>query len=239
MKWTFRRRTGGLPARSLVGSLLVHGAVGVLALLAGMSAPEPLNFITFEVEIVSPPPLPDQEEPSTPDELVVERPEEAPEEETVDEVPLPEAEPEPEPEPEQPQPERQPDPEPERQPEPEEEGELSGEDIEVRMEGVRRDFPEYYGNIILQIQRCFRPPPNTPGNLRTTVYFVIRQDGSVADLRFVEQSGNPDFDFEALGAVGDCAGRSGRFGPLPEDLPYERLPILFEFRPPGDGTTEP
>ena len=114
----------------------------------------------------------------------------------------------------------------------EEESELSGEDIEVRMEGVRRDFPQYYDNIIRQISRCFRPPQGIPGGLRTTVYFVIRQDGTVADLRFVEQSGNPDFDFEALGAVGDCAGQ-GRFGPLPEELPYERLPILFEFRPPG------
>lgn len=245
MKWTVRRGRRRPPARPLVGSLLVHGAVGILAVLATLRPPEPLNFITFEVEIVSPPSQqPSQEEPSPApeEELVVERPEEAPVEETED-VPLPEARPE-EPEPAREEPRPTP---PEPQPEPreeapaaptataEEESELSGEDIEVRMEGVRRDFPQYYDNIIRQISRCFRPPPGIPGGLRTTVYFAIRQDGTVADLRFVEQSGNPDFDFEALGAVGDCAGR-GRFGPLPEELPYERLPILFEFRPPGgDG----
>jgi hypothetical protein len=37
-----------------------------------------------------------------------------------------------------------------------------------------------------------------------------------------------------MGAV-DCAGR-GRFGPLPEDLPFETLPVEFSFRPTGtDG----
>ena len=100
------------------------------------------------------------------------------------------------------------------------------------MEGLRRDFPGYYEGIIRQIRRCFRPPPGIPPGLRTTVYFVIRQDGTVTDAAFVEQSGNPEFDFEALGAITDCAGR-GRFGPLPDELPYERLPIQFEFRPPG------
>jgi len=216
----------------------------VLALLATLRAPEPLTFITFEVDIVSPPPQrgPQEETPAPQEEeLVVERPEEAPQEQPQEAVPLPEARPEPRrEEPRTTQPETQPPPQtrteapPARTEAAREDEALSGEDIEVRMEGVRRDFPEYYDNIIRQISRCFRPPAGIPGGLRTTVYFVIRQDGTVADLRFVEQSGNPDFDFEALGAVGDCAGR-GRFGPLPEDLPYERLPILFEFRPPGGG----
>lgn len=245
MNWTFRRGRGRPPARPFVGSLLVHGGVGFLAILATLQAPEPLNFITFEVEIVSPPPqqAADDEEPAPEQEdLVVERPEEAPPE-PDEAVPLPDARREPEPAREVPREEKPParteEPREEKPParteEPREESELSGEDIEVRMEGVRRDFPQYYDNIIRQISRCFRPPAGIPGRLRTSVYFVIRQDGSVTDLRFVEQSGNPDFDFEALGAVGDCAGR-GRFGPLPEDLPYERLPIVFEFRPPGGET---
>ena len=36
-----------------------------------------------------------------------------------------------------------------------------------------------------------------------------------------------------MGAV-DCAG-NGRFGPLPEDLPYDRFPIKFSFRPQGQS----
>ncbi|MEJ2205812.1 MAG: TonB C-terminal domain-containing protein [Gemmatimonadota bacterium] len=69
------------------------------------------------------------------------------------------------------------------------------------------------------------------GNWETTVYFVIRSDGTVADLDFVKKSGNAAFDYEAMGAV-DCAGK-GRFGALPEDLPFDRLPVQFNFRPQG------
>lgn len=239
MRWSFSRARGRPPARFLLNSVLVHGGVGVLAVLATLRAPEPLTFITFEVEIVSPPPSQDApEEPAAAEELVVERPEEAPREETVDAVPLPDAKPKPEPERPQPEPEPREEtpPTPTPQPEP---AELSGEDIEIRMEGLRRDFPEYYQNIIRQIERCFRPPPGLPRGLTTTLDFIIRQDGTVTDLDFVQRSGNPDFDFEALGAVGDCAGR-GRFGPLPDDFPWERLPIRFDFRPPGgDGTPVP
>jgi outer membrane biosynthesis protein TonB len=65
----------------------------------------------------------------------------------------------------------------------------------------------------------------------TSVTFSIRRDGSVTDLAFESRSGNASFDFEAMGAV-ECAGQ-GRFGPLPEELPYEVQPIRFEFRPSG------
>jgi outer membrane biosynthesis protein TonB len=243
--WNVRRRGGGPGRDSLLKSVGFHTVVLVGAFVATLRAPEPATFISYEIEIVSPPPQQaEQEDTPAPEseELEIERPDEAPEPEAPeDAVPLPEAEPErtpPDPEPEETPPEPEPRPEPEETPPaateaPEEESEVSGEDIEVRMEGLRRDFPEYYANIVRQIQRCFRPPQGLPRGLTTVLYFVIRPDGTVTDLRFVEQSGNPDLDFEALGAVGDCAGRDGRFGPLPEDLPYERLPIQFEFRPSG------
>lgn len=244
MDWRFRRRGGGPSRDSLLKSAGFHAAVVLLAFLATLRAPEPNTFITYEIEIVSPPPQQAEEEDTpapAPEELQIDRPDEAPEPEAAEEaVPLPEAEPEetpPDPEPEETPPEPQPRPEPEETPaatDLEEESDLSGEDIEVRMEGLRRDFPEYYENIVRQIRRCFRPPQGVPSGLETILYFVIRPNGTVTDLRFVQQSGNPDLDFEALGAVGDCAGREGRFGPLPEDLPYEQLPIQFSFRPSGD-----
>jgi hypothetical protein len=99
----------------------------------------------------------------------------------------------------------------------------------VRLEGLRRDYPLYYENIIRQIQRCFRWQGT--GNWVTKVYFIIRSNGSVDDIDFVSRSGNTAFDYDAMGAI-DCAGQ-GRFGPLPEDLPYETLPVEFEFRPIG------
>jgi TonB family protein len=101
------------------------------------------------------------------------------------------------------------------------------------MEGLRRDYPIYYRNIITQIQRCFRW--SGEGNPQTEVYFVINEDGSVSDQRFVSRSGNPAFDYAALEAIVECAGRQEGFGPLPDDLPYERLPIRFTFRPGGGG----
>jgi len=246
VEWSVRRgnrRPSGAP---LVGSVLFHVVVFALAAAATRGAPEPLTFITYEVEIVSPPPAPAEEVAPTAapeEELVVERPDPQPEPEPETAVPEPDAQPaEQKPEPESPEPDPAP-PEPEVEPEPETEpasttpdpdaepSEESGEDLEVRMEGLRRDFPEYYGNIIRQIRRCFRPSPGLPGGLQTTVYFVIRKDGAVTDTRFVEQSGNPDFDYEALAAIADCA--EGRFGDLPDELPYERLPIQFTFKPSG------
>lgn len=230
--------------RAMLYSIVLHGAVFALAWLSTLNQPPAVEFLSFEIELVSPPAAVQAEERTPPrEELVVERPEPEPE-------PTP---PEPEPdapvmEPERPPPEPEPQPEPQRDPEPEPVSPepspeptpaaapepppetpptTSGEAINVRLEGLRRDYPVYYENIIRQIQRCFRWQ-GTP-NLVTKVYFIIRSDGSVTDLEFVTRSGNTAFDFEAMGAI-DCAGQ-GRFGPLPEDLPYETLPVEFEFRP--------
>lgn len=101
----------------------------------------------------------------------------------------------------------------------------------VRMEGLQRDYPVYYRNIISQINRCFRW--QGPGNLEVQVQFVIRRDGTVntRDLDITRESGNIRFDYAAMAAV-ECAGQ-GRFGPLPDEMTYDQLPVLFNFRPPG------
>ncbi len=237
-----RRRDDSLDRRSLILSVAVHVAILVVAVWSSALARPPLEFTAYEIELVSPPAtVQAEEETAATEDLVVERPDPTPPEpEEEDPVTVEEEDPEPEPQPQppEPEPEATPPPEPEEEEapattteEPAEEAEESGEDINVRLEGVRRDYPQYYNNIITQIQRCFRWRQG--GSWQTTVYFVIRADGSVTDLRFVTRSGNADFDFEAMGAV-DCAGQ-GRFGPLPEDVPFERLPIQFNFRPQGGG----
>lgn len=235
------RRFDPFDKKAMLLSLVLHGAVLTVAWMSTFHRRPEFDFIAYDVELVSPPPAVQAEEPAPPkEELIVERPQPEP-------TPPPQPEPEqadveqPEPEPEPPKPEPKPTPPKPEEAEksspavsdvpPEKKAAESGEGINVRMEGLKRDYPEYYNNIILQIQRCFRW--RNGGNWRTSVQFVIRQDGSVSDLSFVRQSGNTSFDFEAMGAV-DCAGQ-GRFGPLPEDLPYESLPILFEFSPSGGG----
>ncbi|MBW3534186.1 MAG: TonB C-terminal domain-containing protein [Gemmatimonadetes bacterium] len=224
-----------------VASLAVHLVAVALAWWTGVSRPEPVEFVSYHIEMTS---LPAPEpagvpEPAPPEDLVVEDPRPAqpepdpippPPEPEPDPAPAPERQPEPErrPEPPRPDPPRsRPDPPPEetperaRSPDPDPSA-VGGEAIDVRLEGLRRDYPAYYENIIRQINRCMRWRGS--GTPETTVYFVIRKDGTMEDLRPLEPSGNFAFDAEALGAV-ECAG--ARFGPLPEGLPYDRLPVRF------------
>jgi len=238
------RRLDPFDKKAMLLSIALHGGVFGLVWLSTFHRPTPVEFLTFEIELVSPPPAVQEEEP-TPrrEELVVERPEPEPappepepEEVSVEPEQPPEPEPEPEPPPREPEPAPEPpepDPEPTPaaapEPPPEQPPERSGEGINVRLEGLRRDYPAYYNNIIRQIDRCFRW--QGAGNLETTVSFVIGRDGNVRDLEFLARSGNTSFDFAAMGAV-ECAGQ-GRFGPLPADLPYESLPVRFDFTPSG------
>ena len=240
--------------RAFALSLVLHLGIFVMGWLSTLYQPEPVEFVTYEIDLVSPPPAVQAEiQEFATEELVVERPEEAqPEPEPEPEPPPPPPEeterapdPEPEEEEEAPEPEPQPERPPEERPqppveetpreattteEPPEDATESGENINVRMEGLRRDYPVYYDNIIRQIARCFRWQQG--GNWETTVRFAIQRDGTASDVEFASRSGNATFDFAAMAAIADCAGL-GRFGPLPEDLPYDRLPIQFSFRPQG------
>ena len=230
------RRDPERPGRGpLLGSAAVHLVALLLAWLTQAAAPSDQVYLAYEVELVSPPANVAGPRAPAPEELRGETPD--PEPEAAEEPPPPEEEPEPaETRPEA----RETTPEPTREPEETEEARsptpdpsatTTGEDIRIRMEGLRRDFPAYYENIIQQIQRCFRW--RGQGNPRATVRFTIASDGTVDDLRVHRGSGSFDFDLEAMGAV-ECAGR-GRFGPLPEDFPWEILPIEFTFNPGGRG----
>ena len=192
----------------------------------------PTEFETYPDHLFSPPPAEEAPEPAPviEEEVVVETPEPVPEEEpppVVEEEARVEERPEPTPTPPPPTRTRW-----RRAGDPEPSEEVSGEDLNIRMEGLRRDFPEYYGNIIRQIQRCFEYQGGG-ARLETSVIFYISRDGTVdgGTIDFYERSGNVNFDYAAMGAV-ECAG-NGRFGPLPEELGWDRLPILFTFRPRG------
>jgi len=227
--------------RSMTMSVGLHGCLFTLAFFTSLIDRSTMDFVTYEIEMVSPPAAVQAEMQPAMEELVVERPEptqpieEEPEQEVV---PIEEPDdPEPEPSPEEDRPTEElteveeeetppsaPDPPPD-------EIDESGEGINVRLEGVRRDYPAYYNNIIRQIFNCFRWRGG--GSWEATVFFMIEREGTVADMRFLSRSGSTAFDFEAIGAV-ECAGQ-GRFGQLPDELPYDRLPVQFDFRPPGEA----
>jgi len=228
--------------RAAAYSLILHGSVLAVAWLSTMHRPPVIEYIAYEIELVSPPPT-QQAEESRPqvEELVVERPEPEPAPpEPEPDAPVLETEPEPAPPEPEPEPEPTP-PEPDREPEtataveapPEPEADRSGEGLNVRLEGLRRDYPEYYNNIIRQIARCFNTRWTRGGSWETVVAFTVGRDGIASDVEFMQRSGNTSFDFTAFEAVGDCAGR-GRFGALPEDFPWEGVRIAFTFEPPRE-----
>jgi hypothetical protein len=232
------RRHDPFDRTSLVGSLAVHVAVVVLAVWSATTGREPVEFISYQIELVSPPPAAQAPEPAPArEELVVERPDPTPPEPEEEKPVVEEEKPKPKPPETRPAPRQEPPKEAAAErtpavtdaPVPEEKPRESGEGINVRLEGVRRDYPAYYDNIITQISRCLRW--RSGGAWETTVYFVIKRDGTVSDLDFVKRSGNVAFDVEAMGAV-ECAGK-GRFGALPDELPFDVLPVQFNFRPQG------
>jgi periplasmic protein TonB len=98
----------------------------------------------------------------------------------------------------------------------------------VRTEGIEFPFPAYLDNIVRQIAKRFDPPRR--GALSAEVTFLLRRDGSVADIRISSRSGNFEFDQEAMGAV-ESAARSGAFGPLPDGFTDDVLPVIFSFDP--------
>lgn len=252
MDFELRSDRRGLPRSGLVVSGILHLVVLVGLLLAPALQQPPAQFETFEIELIATSPTPVPLPPVTED-LVIETPDPSPPS-PPDELPPPdprpdpeetlpvseEVEPEPEPEPEDPPAEDPPadDPPPSDDPPPEipvdeAPAEETGSNVDVRMEGLKRDYPVYYANIVQQIQDCWRAPPGN-SRWRAVLYFEIDSDGTVSVVRPVERSGSAAFDYSAIGAVADCAGR-GRFGPLPDEMPFEVLPVQFTFEPRGIG----
>ena len=237
-----RRRHEEVGKGPVLGSALVHGVAIFLAWWTSAIEREVPNFVVYEIELVSPPAVElGDPTPPPPEELVIETPEEVvpePQQETpppiIEEDLPPEEDPKPEEVTAPPEPEE--DPAPPMSPDPDPDVETPGEDLNVRMEGVRRDYPEYYNNIIRQMQRCFRWRGSD--DLRATIYFVISRDGTVSSIDVLESSNNTPFDIEAMGAA-ECAGSRDRLGPLPEDLPFDMLPVVFKIDPKsGRGGTD-
>ncbi len=224
-----RERPGKKPLYASAG---VHVAAVILAWFLQVPSSDTSDFLTYQITYYSPPPAVEapEPEPVVEEEVVVETPEPVPDDPppVVQEETRVEEQPEPTPTPPPPDPvEEAGDPEPSE--------EISGEDLNIRMEGLRRDFPDYYLNIQRQIQRCWESSQyRAGGRLETSIVFEISRDGKVAGrtIEFYERSGNVNFDYAAMGAV-ECAGR-GVFGPLPEELGWDVLPILFTFRPRGN-----
>ncbi len=218
----------------VVGSVLIHCMAIFLAWWTSAMEREIPNFVVYEIELVSPPAAElGDPTPPPPEELVIETPEEVvpePQEEepppSIEDDPPPPEDPKPEEVTAPPEPEE--DPTPATSPDPDPDVETPGEDLNVRMEGLRRDYPVYYENIIRQMQRCFRW--RGADTYTASIFFIINRDGTVSGIDVLESSSHTPFDIEAMGAA-ECAGNRGRLGPFPDELPFDQLPIRFNFGP--------
>ena len=232
MRSTRRERAG--PGRSPVFfSIGLHAFLLALILATNMQ-PEPVQLLAIELELVAMP-APAAEVPPAPvpeeEELTVDTPEPEPVPEEEPEAVLdrePEPEPDPRPDAPEPQPEAQP-VEEESEPTPMDEPNTGTDDLNVRMRGVARDFPQYYANMQRQMRRCFRPPGRA--DRTASVDFVLDGEGKVIDatVQISETSRSVVFDLAVREAV-ECAG-GGRFGPLPPEMGLEHAPFRFTFSP--------
>ncbi len=235
IRWTRNERGPG--RRPLLLSVGLHAVLLIGAWLGDRASDDDLEYVTYQIQLITEAELDELESPPIVETPNLPPPTPEPEPEPEPEIPDPELEPEPEPEPEEPEPEPEPE-EPEPEPEPPQPAvedrpaatpAASAADMAVRMEGLRRDYPQYYNEIVREINRCFRW--NRGGRWRTVIRFEIQSDGRIPDssIRIYTPSSNAAFDIEAFGAVA-CAG-AGRLGPLPADLPFDALPVQFTFQP--------
>jgi periplasmic protein TonB len=103
----------------------------------------------------------------------------------------------------------------------------TGTDVaNIKTEGIDFPYPGYLENIVRQIRLRFRPPRGQA--LKADVMFLIRRDGTISGVTFVQRSGSFTFDLEAQGAVESAAGA---FGPLPAGFKDDVLPVVFSFDP--------
>lgn len=67
--------------------------------------------------------------------------------------------------------------------------------------------------------------PGLKGKYVTGVYFIVRRDGEISDLRVEKPSGNASLDLSARRAIENASP----FAPLPNDFPSQYLVVHFEF----------
>ncbi|MEQ1693976.1 MAG: energy transducer TonB, partial [Gemmatimonas sp.] len=98
----------------------------------------------------------------------------------------------------------------------------------MRTEGIAFPFPGYLSNIVRQITLSYKMPRGVSAALVAEVKFMIRRDGSVADIEVVKSSGDRSFDLEARATV-ESVGTARSFGPLPSGWTDDVLIVYFTF----------
>jgi len=74
-----------------------------------------------------------------------------------------------------------------------------------------READAYLSRLLAKLRAAHQKPPGLDAGLRVRVEFSLRADGSLADVRLIESSGNGEFDESVLAAFRKAAD----FGALP------------------------
>lgn len=208
----------------LIGTAVIHAALVATVFLVARDAP-PVAGIVYQVNLVAAP-APSQAQRVATEAVAPPPPRTAPTEtrttRTVPATPTapPRAEPRTEPAPRVANP---------VEPLPGETPGTGSNVANVKVDGIPFPFPDYLNNIVEQVYRRWsRPALGTP--LRAEVAFTILRDGTVRDIRFVQQSRNYAFDLDAMGAI-EAAAIAKAFGQLPAGFVGDALPVSFYFAP--------
>jgi periplasmic protein TonB len=212
----------------MVGTLLVHG--GAALFLMGQVRTTTATPPVYAVNLVAAPAPTERRRVAR--EAIPTPPREKPAPVKPSPKPAPKAPPKPEPKPPAPTPPDREAPAPTQAPVAPAEGETpsTGTDaVTIKTPGLEFPYPEYLRNIVNQVYQSWNRD-DAQGNRSAEISFMIRRDGSVHDIRFVQPSGSFAFDLSAQGAI-EAAGNARAFGPLPDGYEADVLPVSFYFKP--------
>jgi hypothetical protein len=106
-----------------------------------------------------------------------------------------------------------------------------GEGINIHVEGEPCPVAGYCERVTVQVQRYFRPPPETAG-ARGEVCFRIQRDGSVTDIQTQRVRGGGGAGFRlAMMEAAEAAGSRRAFGTLPAAFDPQRWRWCVELSP--------
>ena len=97
----------------------------------------------------------------------------------------------------------------------------------IKTDGIAFPYQGYLDNIVRKLTMAWSPRRVAAG-LVTEVKFLIRRDGSVANIEIVKSSGDRIYDTEGMGAV-EAVGSTRGFGALPAGWKDDVLVVYFTF----------
>lgn len=97
----------------------------------------------------------------------------------------------------------------------------------IKTDGIAFPYQGYLDNIVRQLTIAWSPR-RVSAALVTEVKFLIRRDGSVANIEIVKSSGDRIYDTEGTGAV-EAVGSTRGFGALPAGWKDDVLVVYFTF----------